>query len=72
MWTWRRLTLLERESTSATCIFDLDALAAGTSCCVLPDRWIRQHFAVRASFVLVAWSAEVQFARAVYPLGPAC
>ena len=49
-----------------------NALAASTNCEVLTDRWFRPHFSVCAWFSLVAWSAEVQFARIVSPLAPAC
>ena len=48
------------------------ALAAGTGCLVLEDRWFRPHFSVSAQFGVGAWSAEVQVARAVSPLASPC
>ena len=74
------------EQPSPTCIYDLaglvpggilfvvgpNALASAYSCHVQTERWVRPHFAVSASFGFGAWSAEVQFARAVSPLSPVC
>ena len=69
---------------SSTCRFVLDGAPgrrkdifltcpdALTGCEVLLDRWFRPHFSVMAEFCLEVWIAEVQFARAVSPVGPAC
>ena len=39
---------------------------------VLVKRWFKPHFALKASLGLDAWVADVQHARSVAPLWPAC
>ena len=44
------------------------ALAAATTCQVLPDRWFSPHFAVRTGFSSAAWDATVDMAKVYSPL----
>ena len=48
------------------------ALAASTSCSVLPDRWFPPHFALFTELSLAAWDANVELTQVGSPLRPAC